>query len=396
MKKKVAILGSTGSIGRTSLNILKKDLKKFEITLLSANSNYSLIKKQIKEYKPKYFVINDFAVFRKIKKNQKRSKVKIYNKFSNFNLKNLKFDITISAIVGIAGLEPTIKFTNISKKVLLANKESVICGWHILKKICKKNNNLIIPIDSEHFSINELTKNYKDEDIERIYITGSGGPFLRKAIKKFKNIKARDAINHPNWQMGKKISVDSSTMMNKLLEVIEAFKLFPFDKKKYEIVIHPQSLIHAIVFFKNGQTKFLYHDPDMKIPIANAIYENKIDIKSLLKKKSNFLKNIGHMKFEPVDKKRFPIVTLLSRKIYNNSGAIILNASNEVLVNEFLKKQIGFNSIYPCLKRVLGDKDFKKYAIRKSPNIEEIYKIDRWARQKTLSIIKNKNEKNYF
>tara|TARA_B100000686_G_scaffold322230_1_gene375752 strand:+ start:1290 stop:2480 length:1191 start_codon:yes stop_codon:yes gene_type:complete len=396
MKKKVAILGSTGSIGRTSLNILKKDLKKFEITLLSANSNYSLIKKQIKEYKPKYFVINDFTVFRKIKKNQKRSKVKIYNKFSNFNLKNLKFDITISAIVGIAGLEPTIKFTNISKKVLLANKESVICGWHILKKICKKNNNLIIPIDSEHFSINELTKNYKDEDIERIYITGSGGPFLRKAIKKFKNIKARDAINHPNWQMGKKISVDSSTMMNKLLEVIEAFKLFPFDKKKYEIVIHPQSLIHAIVFFKNGQTKFLYHDPDMKIPIANAIYENKIDIKSLLKKKSNFLKNIGHMKFEPVDKKRFPIVTLLSRKIYNNSGAIILNASNEVLVNEFLKKQIGFNSIYPCLKRVLGDKDFKKYAIRKSPNIEEIYKIDRWARQKTLSIIKNKNEKNYF
>ena len=190
--------------------------------------------------------------------------------------------------------------------------------------------------------------------------------------------------------MGKKISVDSSTMMNKVLEVIEAFKLFPFDKKKYKIVIHPQSLIHAIVFFKNGQTKLLYHETDMKIPIANAIYENKIDIKTLLRKKVNFLKNFDHLKFEAVDKKKFPIVTLLSKKIYNNSGAIILNASNEVLVNEFLKKQIAFNSIYPYLRRVFRDKDFKKYAIKRSPNIKEIYKIDRWAREKTLSIIKNK------
>jgi len=388
MKKKIAILGSTGSIGRTSLNIFHKDLKKFKIILLSANSNYSLISKQIKKYKPKYFLINDTETFKKIKKNHKRSKVKLYNKFSDFNLKNLKLDITISAIVGIAGLDPTIKFTNISKKVLLANKEAIICGWHILKKICKKTKTSVTSIDSEHFSINELTKNYKDEDIEKIYITGSGGPFLRKAIKKFKNIKVHDAINHPNWQMGKKISVDSSTMMNKVLEVIEAFKLFPFDKKKYEIVIHPQSLIHAIVFFKNGQTKLLYHETDMKIPIANAIYENKVDIKTLLRKKSSFLKNFDYLKFEPVDKKKFPIVTLLSKEIYNNSGPIILNASNEVLVDEFLKKRIAFSSIYPCLKRVFRDKDFKKYAIKRSPNIYEIYKIDRWARKKTLDIIK--------
>ena len=390
MIKKIAILGSTGSIGTASLNIFQKDLKKFKIVLLSANSNYSLIRKQIKIYKPKYFVINDKTVFRKIKNKYGKNKVKIYNKFSDINLKKIKLDITISAIVGIAGLEPTIKFAKISKKVLLSNKESIICGWHILKKICKKNKTSVVSIDSEHFSINELTKDYKDEDIEKIYITGSGGPFLRKPIKKFKNIKVRDAIKHPNWQMGKKISVDSSTMMNKVLEAIEAFKLFPFDKKKYKIVIHPQSLIHAIVFFKNGQTKLLYHETDMKIPIANAIYENKIDIKTLLRKKVNFLKNFDHLKFEAVDKKKFPIVTLLSKKIYNNSGAIILNASNEVLVNEFLKKQIAFNSIYPYLRRVFRDKDFKKYAIKRSPNIKEIYKIDRWAREKTLSIIKNK------
>ena len=159
-------------------------------------------------------------------------------------------------------------------------------------------------------------------------------------------------------------------------------------KKKYEIVIHPQSLIHAIVFFKNGQTKLLYHETDMKIPIANAIYENKVDIKTLLRKKSSFLKNFDYLKFEPVDKKKFPIVTLLSKKIYSNSGPIVLNASNEVLVDEFLKKRIAFTSIYPCIKRVFRDKDFKKYAIKRSPNIYEIYKIDRWARKKTLDIIK--------
>ena len=190
--------------------------------------------------------------------------------------------------------------------------------------------------------------------------------------------------------MGKKISVDSSTMMNKVLEVIEAFRLFPFNKKKYKIVIHPQSLIHAIVFFKNGQTKLLYHEPDMKIPIANAIYENKIDIKKFKTKKNIFLKDFNYLKFEKVDKKRFPIVTLLSERMYKNSGPIILNASNEVLVNEFLKKQIAFNSIYPYLRRVFRDKDFKKYAIKRSPNIKEIYKIDRWARNKTLRVIKSK------
>ena len=359
MKKKIAILGSTGSIGTTSLKIFQKDLKKFKIILLSARSNYSLINKQIKKYKPEYFIINDTKVFQKIKNKYKRKKIKIYNKFSDLNLKNKKFDITISAIVGIAGLEPTIKFISTSKKILLANKETIICGWHILEKICKKTKTSVVPIDSEHFSINELTKNYEDQDIKKIYITGSGGPFLRKPIKKFKNIKVKEAIKHPNWEMGKKISVDSSNMMNKVFEVIEAFKLFPFNKKKYEIIIHPQSLIHAIVFFKNGQTKLLYHEPDMKIPIANAIYENKIDIKILKTKKSDFLKDFDYLKFEKVDKKKFPIVTLLSERIYKNSGAIILNASNEVLVNEFLKKQIAFNSIYPSLKRVFRDKDLK-------------------------------------
>ncbi len=387
MKKKIAILGSTGSIGQASLQIIKKNSERFKIILLSANSNYSLIINQIKKYKPKYFVVNDKFVFKKILKKNKTQQTKIFNKFSNLPFK-IKFDITISAIVGIAGLEPTIYFIKKSKKVLLANKESIICGWHILKKISKINNTKLLPIDSEHFSINELTKDFKNSDIKKIYITASGGPFLKKPLKYFKNIKAKDASKHPKWKMGKKISIDSSNLMNKVFELIEAYKFFPFDEKKYEILIHPQSLIHAIVFFKNGQTKFLYHETDMKIPIANALYNNKINISSLIKKEGNFLKNLQHLKFSKVDKKRFPIVTLLTKKVYQNSGPIILNASNEVLVENFINNKISFNAIYQYLRVLFRDRDFNKYAIKKSPNTKEIYRIDKWARMKTIEVIK--------
>ncbi len=389
MIKKIAILGSTGSIGQATLEILRSNIKKFNIVLLSANSNYQAIDNQIKKYKPKYFVVNNVIVFKKILIKYKKKNIKILNKFSDIP-KKIKLDITISSIVGIAGLEPTIQFTKNSKKVLLANKESIICGWHILKSISKRNKTKMIPIDSEHFSIDQLTKNYKDEDIQKIYITASGGPFLRRPLKTFKKINARDASKHPRWKMGKKISIDSSNLMNKTLELIEAYRLFPFNPKKYEIIIHPQSLIHAIVIFKNGQSKFLYHETDMKIPIANAIYDNKIDISNLLNTKINHLKNLKYLKFEKVDKKRFPIVTLLTKKIYCNSGPIILNASNEILVEKFIKNKIPYKLIYQSLKRIFKDRDFNKYAIKKTPNIKEIYKIDKWARERTDRIIKEK------
>ena len=391
MKKKIAILGSTGSIGEASLKIIKNNLKEFNIFLLSGNSNQMLINSQIKKYKPKIFVINNFAIYKLIKKKHKNKKIKIYNKFSEVPLSLTKIDITISAIVGIAGLEPTIKFIKKSKKILLANKETIICGWHIIRDLCKKTKTKIIPIDSEHFSIDQLTKNFQDKDIEKIYITASGGPFLNRSLKSFKRIKASDAVKHPKWKMGKKISIDSSNLMNKVLELIEAYRLFPFNPKKYEIVIHPQSLVHAIIIFKNGQTKFLYHETDMRIPIANAIYENNFDIQNILKRKKDILKNFEKFKFKKVDKKRFPIVTLLPKYFNKNSGPIILNASNEVLVSKFIEGKVSFKSIYPTLKAVLGDKDFKKYAIKRSPGINDIYKIDRWARNKTIKLIEKKN-----
>tara|TARA_B100000700_G_C15056974_1_gene863366 strand:+ start:2767 stop:3930 length:1164 start_codon:yes stop_codon:yes gene_type:complete len=387
MKKKVAILGSTGSIGKNTLEIINLNRKNFTILLLSANSNYVTIKHQIKKYKPKYYVVNSYKVYQKILKDKNLKKTKVINNFNQIP-KNIKFHITISAIVGIAGLEPTIQFAKKSKKILMANKESIICGWHIINSISEKYKTQIIPIDSEHFSINQLTKNYNDNDIKKILITASGGPFLRKPLKNFKNIKPKDASKHPNWKMGKKISIDSSNLMNKVLELIEAFRLFKFNPKKYEIVIHPQSLVHAIVIFKNGQSKLLYHETNMKIPIANAIYDNKINIENFIDTKKHYLKNLS---FERVDKKRFPIVTLLNSKIYQNSGPIILNACNEILVDRFIKKEIPYSAIYQCLKRIFKDRDFKKYAVKKRPSIDDIYKIDKWARYKTVQIIKDKS-----
>ena len=390
MKKKIAILGSTGSIGLTSLKVLEKKKNLFSIEILVAGKNHKEITHQIKKYKPKYFVITDKNIYEKISSEHRKSKIIFLNNFSEFKINNKAIDIAIIAIPGLAGLKPTLDFIKKSKKVLLANKESIICGWHILKKIAKKNKTKMIPIDSEHFSIEQLTKNYKDDDIKKIYITASGGPFLRKPIKSFKNINPKDASRHPKWKMGVKISIDSSNLMNKTLELIEAYRLFPFSQNKYDIIIHPQSLIHAIVLFKNGQTKFLYHETDMKIPIVNAIYDNKVNIENFFKNKKNYFLDLKYLKFEKVDKKRFPIVTFLKDKICQNSGPIILNASNEILVDRFIKKKIPYSAIYQSLRRIFKDRDFVKYAVKKTPSLDEIYKIDEWARKKTLDII-NKN-----
>ncbi len=384
MKKKIAILGSTGSIGSTSLKIIEKNRNLFNIEILSANKNYKRICNQIIKFKPRYFIVTNNQIFLKIKKKFKKKKIKIFNNYNKINLPNKKIDITIAAIPGIVGLEPTIKFTQKSKKILLANKESIICGWEIINKIAKKYKTQIIPIDSEHFSIMKLLENHKESEIEKIYITASGGPFLNLPKKKFKNIKPSDAIKHPKWSMGKKISVDSSTLMNKVLELIEAQKMFPFHLKKFEIIIHPQSLVHAIIKLKNGITKFLYHEPDMKIPISNAIFDSKINISTYINKK-NKIKDLNF--FDP-DIKKFPVIKIIPKLNKYVSTPIIINGANEILVDLFLKKKISFNSISRYLFLVLKDKNYKKYAIQKPINIKNINMIDQWSKNLVLKITK--------
>ena len=245
MKKNISILGSTGSVGLSTLKIINKKKNFFRVILLAANNNYRLICDQIKKYKPKYFIINDFKIYLKVKKKFKKNKVKILNNFEKINLK--KLDLSVAAIPGIAGLEPTLLFIKLSKKILIANKESIICGWTLMKKLASKNNTTIIPIDSEHYSIFKLIENLNQSEIEKIYLTASGGPFLNYKKKELIKISPKEALKHPKWKMGQKITIDSSTLMNKILELIEAQKLFDLPNEKLDIIIHPNSLVHAIV-----------------------------------------------------------------------------------------------------------------------------------------------------
>jgi 1-deoxy-D-xylulose-5-phosphate reductoisomerase len=391
MKKKISILGSTGSIGQSTLEIIKRT-NRFKVELLIANKNYLKITKQINVFKPSIVIINNKNVFLKIKKQYINKNIVVLNDIVNIKKYIKKIDVTVSAIPGIAGLEPTILFTKISKKILLANKEAIICGWHLIKKNSIKYKTELVPIDSEHFSITTLLKNYSNNEIEKIYITASGGPFLKFNISKFKNIKPIDAIKHPKWKMGKKISVDSATLMNKALEITEALKLFPFNLKQYEIIIHPDSLIHAIIKLKNGTSLFLHHSPDMKIPIGNALLKD-FNYKNFFSQKNKTYNKIQDLNFSPVDNKKFPAVKLIPIMNSRKSSAIIINSANEIFVDEFLKKNIDFNDIVEYLKLVLRDKSYIKTSNLPSDSIKNIYIIDNWGRKTAFKIIKKKNKK---
>tara|TARA_B100000745_G_scaffold98268_1_gene62589 strand:+ start:2072 stop:3238 length:1167 start_codon:yes stop_codon:yes gene_type:complete len=385
MKKKIVILGSTGSIGRSTLEVIRKDKKNFDVVLLTANNNFTKLIQQAKEFKVKNVLIKNEKFYLKVKNSLKKTKTRVYSGDASINkIISRKIDLTMSAIVGLAGLQPTVDAIKVSKTVALANKETIICGWHFLSKLKKKYKTEILPVDSEHFSIMELTKNVTDDEIEEIIITASGGPFLRVPRNKLNDIKPKQAINHPNWKMGKKISVDSANLMNKVFEVIEAYKLFGFKKKKYRIIIHPQSYVHSIICFKNGLIKMILYNADMKIPISNILYGRKNKFSNLSKIKSKVLND---MTFQEVDKKKFPSVKLIKKCFTSGfSTSIVVNASNEVLVGLFLKGKIGFLDIVKTINKIFKDKEFKKYAKTKAGSIKSIKIVDNWARKKALDM----------
>lgn len=382
---KIAILGSTGSIGKSTLDVIRKDKNFFEVVFLSANNNYKKLIQQAKEFNVKNILIKNQIFHERTERSLKNSKTKVYSgDISLTNIISKKLDYTMAAIVGVAGLQPTIDAIKISKTVALANKESIICGWEILSKLIKKYKTKILPVDSEHFSIMELTKDISDEEVEEIIITASGGPFLNIPQNKLNYVKPTQAINHPNWKMGKKISIDSANLMNKVFEVIEACRIFKFNKKKYRIMIHPQSYVHSIIRFKNGLIKMILYNTDMKIPISNTLYGRKNHVLNVKKIDARILSKLS---FQNVNTKRFPSIKLINKCL--NLGFLaptIVNASNEVLVSLFLTKKIGFLKIVKTINKIFRDKDFKKYAKRKPESIKDIQITDNWARLKTLAM----------
>jgi 1-deoxy-D-xylulose-5-phosphate reductoisomerase len=375
MKKKICILGSTGSIGQATLKIISKNKKDFDVVLLNGNSNIKLLISQAKKYKPKYIYYNNFYYKEKIKFFCKTNNIIFIDDLGL--LTTIKFDITVAAISGIAGLIPTLNIIKFSKKILIANKESIICGWKFILKELKKYHCKFTPIDSEHFSIFNLIENKNINSIKFIYLTASGGPFFGKKVN-LNKVTPSEAIRHPNWKMGKKISIDSANLMNKVLEVIEASLIFNMPISKFKIIIHPQSLVHAIIEFKNGLSSMLYHYNDMKIPITNSLYNNFFNFK----KTNDICLSLNKLTFNDPDIKKNPSLKILKFKnLLNENGFILINALNEILVQRFLENKITFADIINKLLAILNSNLVKNYLKNHQiRHINDVFKVYNFSR----------------
>ena len=387
--KKIAIFGSTGSIGSSLLKIIKDDKKNFKIEILTANKNYKKLIKQAKFFNVKNIVITDYNSFLKATKLLSNTKVQVFKNFDSLNKIfdiNNKIDYSMCAISGFQGLKPTLDIIKFTKTIAIANKESIICGWNLIKRNLKKYKTFFIPVDSEHFSIWSLLNNNKKNNIEKIYITASGGPFRKLPLKNFKKISINDALKHPNWSMGKKITIDSATMMNKVFEIIEAKKIFDLNYKQLEILTHPRSYLHAIVKFNNGLSKLLVHDTNMTIPIFNSIYFNT-DKK--LKSKNIDIKVLNNLNLKKIDNIRFPAIKILNNLSNKESlFETIIVSANDKLVKLFLNNKIKFTDISIMLLKICSIAEFKKFRSIKPKNIEEINNLSDYVSLKidTLSV----------
>ena len=381
MKKKIAILGSTGSIGKTLFNILLEEQNNCEVLLLTAHKSHKVLLKQAKVLNVKNLIITNKKDYKILKDKTKKTKIRVFNNFKKLDkIFKKKIDYVMSSISGIKGLEPTVKIIEFTKKIAIANKESIICGWNLIQAELKKNNTEFIPVDSEHFSIWYGLKNFKKNNLEKVILTASGGPFYKTTVDNFKRIKVSDALKHPNWSMGKKISTDSATMINKVFEVMEARKVFDIDYKKIKILIHPKSYIHAILKFNNGLTNIIVHDTTMKVPIFNTLFlkenrklkTNKINI--------NILNNLNLNNVNPA---QFPMIKLLSLLPDNHSlFETVIVAANDKLVELFLNNKIQFIDIQKNLFKIIKKKEFQKFKKKLPINIKDITNLNDYVRLK--------------
>ena len=374
MKKKIAILGSTGSIGKSALELI--DLKKFEIYLLTANKNYKEILKQARIFKVKNIIIKDHESFEKSLRYNENKNIKIYNNFLSFDkIFNKKLDYVLSSISGISGLLPTFNIIRFTKKIAIANKESLICAWPIIKKELKKNRTKFAPVDSEHFSIWCEINNIDNSKIKKIYLTASGGPLLNIKKSFFDKIDMKTILKHPTWNMGRKITVDSATMMNKCFEVMEAKNIFDLDYGKIDIIIHPNSYVHAIVVYNSGISKIITHETSMKIPIFNTIYtENEI-----YKKSSNInFKELNNLNFQKVMLDKFPIISILKKIPKKHSMfETVLVSINDCVVEKYLNQKISFIEISKMILNLINSNRFKRYKNIYPSNINQIIELNK-------------------
>ncbi|RDY25186.1 1-deoxy-D-xylulose-5-phosphate reductoisomerase [Romboutsia weinsteinii] len=382
--KKISILGSTGSIGTQTLDVVRENRDKFEVVAISANSSVDLLLEQIKEFKPKYVAVyNENSAMRL--KEMIPSDIKIEVLSGMEGLKTIssldEIDVLLTAIVGMIGLVPTLCAIRKGITIALANKETLVTAGSLVMSEARKYNVDILPVDSEHSAIFQCLNGEKTREIEKLILTASGGPFRGKKEKELLNITKNEALKHPNWSMGRKISIDSSTLMNKGLEVIEAKWLFNVDQSQIDVVVHPQSIVHSMVQFIDSSVMAQMGCPDMKLPIQYALsYPDRIvnDFERL-----DFSK-WSTLTFEKPDLETFPCLQLAYDCLkMEGTYSAVLNSANEELVNEFLEDKIGFYDIPYYIEKTL-----EAHSSISEPTLEEILEVDRWTREFVKKSIK--------
>lgn len=378
---KISILGSTGSIGTQTLDIIKEN-KEFKAVGLTTFGNIDLLEKQIKKFNPEVVAVVDENKAMQLKSKMKNSKVEILSGYKGLNVvASLESaDMILTSVVGISGLIPTVEAIKAGKNIALANKETLVTAGHLVMDLAKRKNVKILPIDSEHSAIFQALKSGKKNEVKKLILTASGGPFRGKTIEQLDKVKAKDALKHPTWNMGKKISVDSATLMNKGLEVIEAKWLFDIEIDKIDILVHPQSIIHSMVEYIDGSIIAQLGVSDMRIPIQYALtYPKRIktQIESL------DLAKLSILTFEKPDTINFPCLKLAYDAI-REGGTMptVLNGANEILVDFFLKDMIKFNDIPKYIDKVMNIHNNIK-----SPNLNDIIEVDKWSRKKIIELI---------
>jgi 1-deoxy-D-xylulose-5-phosphate reductoisomerase len=385
MKKNLIILGSTGSIGTNTLEVLSIHQESFRVFALAANSSVDILFEQCKKFKPKYAHINKEENAKLLSNLLKKLKIETEILFGNDTLNQLvsleEVDTVVCAISGSAGLESSLNAVKSGKKILLANKESLVMSGSLFMDLAEKNNSIVLPIDSEHNALHQCFSANNNKYVEKIILTASGGPFLDKNINELKYMSPEQALKHPTWNMGKKISIDSATMMNKGLEVIEAMYLFKLEISQIDTLIHPQSLIHSMVCYKDGSIIMQASKNDMKIPISYCLgwperISSGIELIDLTKQPP--------LNFFNVPKDKFPCFYLAKQAgEESDSFPTAMNAANEIAVKAFLEKKIKFTDIYKIIFEVL-----EKHNKKKLFSIEDVYEVDKNSRDNAKKQIK--------
>ncbi len=382
-QKKVAIIGSTGSIGKQALEVIEHHKEELSVEVLTANSQADLLIEQALKFDPNAVVIADKSKYQKVKEALASTDIKVFAGQEALEeiVQMETIDIVLTAIVGFAGLKPTLKAIEAKKPIALSNKETLVVAGELVTKLSIENNVPILPVDSEHSAIFQCLAGEFYNPIEKIILTASGGPFLGKTKDKLKNITPKEALNHPNWVMGNKVTIDSATLMNKGLEVIEAKWLFDLPAEKIETVVHPQSVIHSLVEFEDGSLKAQLGLADMRLPIQYALtYPQRL--------KTNFPKfniyDYPNLSFLKPDTETFPCLSLAYQAIKKGGNMpAIMNAANEIAVEAFLKEKIGFLEIPEIIANAMS-----KYNFIALPDVNDFLETDKEVREELSNLLK--------